>query len=64
MKEYNIKCHYCTKHPSKFDGIEGQLQFDKIEKFKKSSNMQDVFHAYEKDIELVKELSFEISKVI
>ena len=26
--------------------------------------MQEVFHAYEKDIELARELSFKISKVI
>ena len=56
MKEYNIKHHYCTKHPVKFDGIEGQLRFDKIEQFKKFSSMQEVFHAYEKYIELVEEL--------
>ena len=31
MKEYNIKRHYCTKHAAKYDGIEGQLRFDKIE---------------------------------
>ena len=59
MKDYNIK-HYCTKR----DGTEAQLPFDEIEQFKKSLIMQEVFHAYEKDIKLVRELSFEISKVI
>ena len=63
MKEHN-KRYYCTKHPAKFDGIEGQLRFDEIEQFKKCLSMQEVFHAYEKYIELVKELSLEISEVI
>ena len=63
MKEY-IKRHYCTKHPAKFDGIEGQLRFVKIEQFRECSSMQEVFHAYEKYIEFVKQLSFEISEVI
>ena len=53
MKEYNLKRHYCTKHASKSDGIDGQLRFDKIEQFKKSSSMQKVFHKYEKDTELI-----------
>ena len=53
VKEYNIQRHYCTKHAAKFDGIEGQLWFNKMEQFKKSLNMQEVFHAYEKDTELV-----------
>ena len=53
MKEYKLKHHYCTKHASKFNGIGGQLQFDKIEQFKKSLDMQKVFHAYEKDTELI-----------
>ena len=61
MKEYNIKRHYCTKHSAKFDGIKGQLRFNEIEQFKKSLSMQKVFHANEKYIELVRELSFEIS---
>ena len=47
MKEYKLKHHYCTKHASKFNGIDGQLQF------KKSLDMQKVFHAYEKDTELI-----------
>ena len=55
MKEYNIKHHYCTKHPAKFVGIEVQLQFDKIEQFEKSLSIQEVFHACEKDIKLVRE---------
>ena len=53
MKEYNLKRHYCTKHASKFDGINGQLRFDKIEQFKKSLSMQKVIHAYENDTELI-----------
>ena len=53
MKEYNLKRHYCTKHASKSDAIDGQLRFDKIEQFKKSSSMQKVFHKYEKDTELI-----------
>ena len=53
MKEYNLKRHYCTKHVSKFDGIDAQLLFDKIEQFKKSLSIQKVFHAYEKDTELI-----------
>ena len=53
MKEYNLKRHYCTKHVFKFDGIDGQLLFDKIEQFKKSLSIQKVFHAYEKDTELI-----------
>ena len=67
MKECNIKCHYCIvlhKISCGFDGIECQLQFDKIKQFKKFLNMQEVFHADEKYIELVKKLSFEISEVI
>ena len=51
MKEYNLKRHYCTKHASKSDFIDGQLRFDEIEQFKKSSSMQKVFHAYENDTE-------------
>ena len=43
MKEYNMKRHYCTKHPAKFDGIESQLRFDEIEQLKKSASMQAVF---------------------
>ena len=31
-----MKSYYCTNHVAKFDGIEGQLQFDKMEQFKKS----------------------------
>ena len=38
MKEYYIKRHYCTKHASKFDGIESQLLFDEIEQFEKSEH--------------------------
>ena len=53
MKEYNLKRHYCTKHVFKLDGIDGQLLFDKIEQFKKSLSIQKVFHAYEKDTELI-----------
>ena len=53
MKEYNSKRHHCKKHASKFNGIDGQLWFDKIEQFKKSLSMQKVFHAYEKDTELI-----------
>ena len=49
MKKYNIKHQYCTKHAVKFDGIEGQTRFDKMEQFKKSLTMHEVFHAYEKD---------------
>ena len=60
MKEFNIKRHYCTKHAARYDDIEGQLRFDEIEQFKKSLSMQEVFHAYEKDAELVTKLSFEI----
>ena len=48
-----VKRHYRTKHASKFDGIDGQLQFDKIEQFKKSLSRQKVFHAHEKDTELI-----------
>ena len=44
MKERNIKRHYCTKHASKFDGIDGQLQFDKIEQFKKSLSTQKLLY--------------------
>ena len=39
MKEYNIRRHYCIKHPAKFDSIEGQLRLDETEQFKKSLNM-------------------------
>ena len=53
MKEYNMKRYYCTKHASKFDSIDGQLHFDKIGQLKKSLSMQKVFHAYEKDTELI-----------
>ena len=63
VKEYNIKRDYCTKHASKFDGIESQLLFDKIEQFKNLS-MQEMFHAYAKDTELVTKLSFKIFEVI
>ena len=44
IKEYNIKRHYCTKHAAKFDGIEGQICFDKIEQFKMSLSMQEIFY--------------------
>ena len=64
MKKYNVKRHYCKKHAAEFDGIEGQLRFDKIEKFKKSLSMQKVFHAHEKDKVLTTKLSFEIFEVI
>ena len=64
MKEYNIKRHYCTTHPAKFDGFEGQLWFDKIEQFKKSLSMQEMFHACKKDIGHVRELRFKILEVI
>ena len=69
MKEYNIKRHYCTKRPAKFDSIEGQLRFDEIEQFKKSLSMREEFHACEKNtmtelVRDVRELSFEISEVI
>ena len=64
MEEYNIKRHYCTKHAAEFDGIEGQLRFDKTKQFKNSLNMQEVFHAYVKDTELVTKLSFAIFEVI
>ena len=63
MKEYNIKRHYCTKHAAKFDGNEGQLRFDKIEQFKMSLSMQELFHVHEKDTELTTKLSLEISKL-
>ena len=53
MKEYNLKRHYCTKNASKFDGIDGQLRFDKIEQFEKSLSVQIIIHAYEKDSELI-----------
>ena len=53
MKEYHIKRHYCTKHASKFDGIYDQLQLDKIEQFNMSLSMLKVFHACEKDTELI-----------
>ena len=56
MKEYNIKRYYCTKHPAKFDGIEGQSRFDEIEQFKMSLSMHQAFHAYEKDTELITKL--------
>ena len=64
IKEYYIKRHFCRKHAFKFDGIKGQLRLDEIEQSKKSLRMQEVFHAYEKDIEFVTKLSFEISEVI
>ena len=64
VKKYNIKRHYCTKNASKFYGIKGQLRFDKIEQFKKSLSMQEVFYAYAKDIELLTKLSFKTSEVI
>ena len=64
MKLYNIKSHYCRKHAAEFNGVKGQLRFDKIEQFKKSLSMQIVFHAYKKDIELVAEPNFKISEVI
>ena len=57
-----IKRHYYTKHAAKFDSIGGQLRFDETEQFKKSLKVQEVFHAYEKYIELVTKLSFEVSK--
>ena len=38
MKEYNIKRHYYAKYAAIFDGIEGQLRFDKMQ-FKKSLGM-------------------------
>ena len=44
--------------------MKGQLRFDEIERFKKSLSMQEIFHTYEKDTELVIELNFEISEVI
>ena len=53
MKEYNIKRRYCTKHASKFHGIDGQLRFDEIEQFKKSLSMQELFHAYKKTLSLL-----------
>ena len=56
MKEYNIKRHYSTKHAAKFDSIEGELRIDKIEQFKKSFIMQEVFHAYKKNSELITKL--------
>ena len=42
MKKYNVRRHYCTKHVSKFVGIDGQLLFDKIEQFKKSLSIQKI----------------------
>ena len=53
MKKQNMKRHYCAKPANKFDGIDGQLRFDKTEQFKKSLSMQKVFHAYEKGTELI-----------
>ena len=53
MKKYNLMRHYCTKHVSKLVGIDGQLLFDKIKQFKKSLSIQKIFHAYEKDTELI-----------
>ena len=44
MKEYNIKRQYCTEHLAKFDGLEVKLRFDKIEHFKKSFSVQEVFN--------------------
>ena len=61
MKEYNIKRHYWTKHPAKFDGIEVQFQYDEIEQLKKSLSKHEVFHSYEKDFELVRALCLRIS---
>ena len=54
MKEYNIKRHYCTKRAAKFDGIKGQLEFDKIELFKKSLSLHEIFNAYETTLSLLK----------
>ena len=46
-----------------FDGIDGHLRFDEIEQCKMSLSMQEVFHIYEKDMELITKLNFEISEL-
>ena len=59
MKEYNVKCHYTTKHSSQFDKIVGQARVDKIEHLKKSfEKQQGVFTTYKKNSELVTKQSF------
>ena len=54
MNEYNVKCHYTTKHYFQFDEILGQAQVDKIEQLRKSTT------SYKKDSEMVTKLRFRL----
>ena len=60
MKEYNIKCHYATKHSSQFDRNVNLEWVDKIEHLKKSFEKQVVFTSYKKDSQLMIKLSFKL----
>ena len=50
IKEYNINCHYTTKHTFQFK-IVGQVRIDKIDQKKNSfKKQQSVFTTYKKKL--------------